>query len=119
MRSRVSVSLFPYPSWRGFSHLYLGSGVRDPHLAAGLLKMFFRELGQPLLPKDLYPSFVEAAERKEELSRAQAFSVCLQLLPKVRINAFPELLFALTSFSCGVGELQHARCLAVLFDTRV
>lgn len=35
--------------------------VPDPHVVATLLKLFLRELPQPLIPFQLYPHFIEAA----------------------------------------------------------
>ena len=36
----------------------------DPHLVAGLLKVFLIELPEPLLTFDLYDEFIEAAGEK-------------------------------------------------------
>jgi hypothetical protein len=35
--------------------------VPDPHVVANLLKLFLRELPQPLIPFQLYPHFLEAS----------------------------------------------------------
>jgi hypothetical protein len=39
--------------------------ARDPHVPAGLLKLWLRELDEPIIPEPLYDACIEAARREE------------------------------------------------------
>lgn len=39
--------------------------TRDPHVPAGLLKLWMRELDEPIIPEHLYDPCIEAAKREE------------------------------------------------------
>jgi hypothetical protein len=37
--------------------------LQDPHSLCSVLKLFFRELSEPLVPEDRYNEFIEAASK--------------------------------------------------------
>lgn len=43
------------------------TGIDDPHIPASLLKMWLRELQDPVIPMDMYNDCVAAAEEPEEI----------------------------------------------------
>ncbi|KAJ3020073.1 hypothetical protein HKX48_001379 [Thoreauomyces humboldtii] len=43
--------------------------VHDLHSVCGALKLFFRELADPLFPRDIYPQLLEAAQLEDEKKR--------------------------------------------------
>uniref|UniRef100_A0A8D3B212 Rho GTPase-activating protein 15 n=1 Tax=Scophthalmus maximus TaxID=52904 RepID=A0A8D3B212_SCOMX len=54
----------------------------DIHVITGALKMFFRELPEPLFPFRFFQSFVEAIKIKESKDKIQAVKKLIQELPK-------------------------------------
>ncbi|KAG8863335.1 hypothetical protein FRB96_008827 [Tulasnella sp. 330] len=46
---------------------YNMQGIDDPHVPASLLKMWFRELQEPVIPFDMYNDCVASAEHPEEI----------------------------------------------------
>jgi hypothetical protein len=55
--------------------------VTDPHVVTGLLKMWFRELPEPILTWDLYEPFVQALAEKNEFNRLTYVRTLLLQLP--------------------------------------
>lgn len=47
------------------------AGARDFNVIAGLLKLYFRELAEPLFMDELYESFIEAASKSSDLGAAR------------------------------------------------
>jgi len=58
---------------------YSVEDIRDPHIPGSLLKLWMRELDQPIIPTDLYDTAVEAA-RSEDPENSVAL---VQKLPKL------------------------------------
>jgi len=74
----------------------------DPHTVAGLLKLYFRELPEPLLTFDLYDMFLAAVSINEPATQLLQVKKVLQFLP--RINQI--VVVCLASFLHQV----HQRC---------
>ncbi|XP_049883641.1 GTPase-activating protein CdGAPr isoform X2 [Pectinophora gossypiella] len=55
--------------------------ARDPHAVASLLKMYFRELPNPLCTYQLYESFVSAVQAPDEAARLRAVRDTVVKLP--------------------------------------
>lgn len=49
------------------------STVQDPHVIAGVLKQFLRELPEPLLPEGLYSSFITTQNTLSEMDDFEAW----------------------------------------------
>ncbi|RXN29045.1 rho GTPase-activating 15 isoform X1 [Labeo rohita] len=64
----------------------------DVHVITGALKMFFRELPEPLFPFRFFDSFVEAIKIKEPTQKVQALKKLIHQLPKPNHNT-TKLLF--------------------------
>ncbi|KAM4558616.1 rho GTPase-activating protein 15 [Odontesthes bonariensis] len=54
----------------------------DIHVVTGALKMFFRELPEPLFPFNFFQSFVDAVKIKDSKEKTQAVKKLIQKLPK-------------------------------------
>uniref|UniRef100_UPI0037E6FB24 rho GTPase-activating protein 15 isoform X2 n=1 Tax=Semicossyphus pulcher TaxID=241346 RepID=UPI0037E6FB24 len=65
----------------------------DIHVVTGALKMFFRELPEPLFPFRFFQSFVEAVKIKESKHKVQAVKKLIQELPKPNKDTM-KLLFS-------------------------
>ncbi|XP_066497249.1 rho GTPase-activating protein 15 [Hoplias malabaricus] len=64
----------------------------DIHVITGALKLFFRELPEPLFPFRFFDSFVEAIKIKEQKQKIQALKKLVHQLPKPNHNTM-KLLF--------------------------
>uniref|UniRef100_A0AAR2LFR5 Rho GTPase-activating protein 15 n=1 Tax=Pygocentrus nattereri TaxID=42514 RepID=A0AAR2LFR5_PYGNA len=64
----------------------------DIHVITGALKMFFRELPEPLFPFRFFDAFVEAIKIKEQKQKIQALKKLVHQLPKPNHNTM-KLLF--------------------------
>ncbi|XP_051566392.1 rho GTPase-activating protein 15-like isoform X2 [Myxocyprinus asiaticus] len=64
----------------------------DIHVITGALKMFFRELPEPLFPFRFFELFVEAIKIKEPTQKVQAMKKLIHQLPKPNHNTM-KLLF--------------------------
>lgn len=64
----------------------------DIHVITGALKMFFRELPEPLFPFRFFNHFVEAIKSKERKEKVQALKKLAHQLPKANHNTM-KLLF--------------------------
>ncbi|KAB5576775.1 hypothetical protein PHYPO_G00202340 [Pangasianodon hypophthalmus] len=64
----------------------------DIHVITGALKMFFRELPEPLFPFRFFEMFVEAIKTKEQKQKVQALKKLVHQLPKPNHNTM-KLLF--------------------------
>ncbi|KAF3694306.1 Rho GTPase-activating protein 15 ArhGAP15 Rho-type GTPase-activating protein 15 [Channa argus] len=65
----------------------------DIHVVTGALKMFFRELPEPLFPFRFFQPFVEAVKIKESKQKMQAVKKLIQQLPKPNQDTM-KLLFS-------------------------
>ncbi|XP_054908769.1 rho GTPase-activating protein 15 [Poeciliopsis prolifica] len=65
----------------------------DVHVITGALKMFFRELPEPLFPFRFFQQFVEAVKIKETKQKTQAVKKLIQQLPKPNHDTM-KLLFS-------------------------
>uniref|UniRef100_A0A8P4G8Q6 Rho-GAP domain-containing protein n=1 Tax=Dicentrarchus labrax TaxID=13489 RepID=A0A8P4G8Q6_DICLA len=65
----------------------------DIHVVTGALKMFFRELPEPLFPFRFFQPFVEAIKIKEPTHKVQAMKKLIQELPKPNQDTM-KLLFS-------------------------
>ncbi|CAI5657022.1 rho GTPase-activating protein 15 [Oreochromis niloticus] len=65
----------------------------DVHVVTGALKMFFRELPEPLFPFRFFQPFVEAIKIKEPKQKVQAVKKLIQQLPKPNHDTM-KLLFS-------------------------
>ncbi|XP_026872723.1 rho GTPase-activating protein 15 [Electrophorus electricus] len=64
----------------------------DIHVITGALKMFFRELPEPLFPFRFFDQFVEAIKTKEHKQKIQVLKKLVHLLPRPNHNTM-KLLF--------------------------
>eukprot|EP00048_Salpingoeca_helianthica_P003140 m.64279 g.64279 ORF g.64279 m.64279 type:complete len:756 (+) comp12512_c0_seq2:44-2311(+) len=61
------------------------STVEDAHAVTGLLKLFFRELSEPIFTDALYPEFIAAAKIADKVEKQKALRGLLhQLIPENR-----------------------------------
>ena len=58
-------------------------GIADPHTVTGVLKLWFRELPEPLMTYDLYESFVTAQQERDPNKRVRYIRHLISCLPKV------------------------------------
>ncbi|XP_069010543.1 rho GTPase-activating protein 15 [Embiotoca jacksoni] len=65
----------------------------DIHVVTGALKMFFRELPEPLFPFRFFQSFVDVIKIKESEHKVQAVKKLMQQLPKANHDTM-KLLFS-------------------------
>ncbi|XP_074648090.1 rho GTPase-activating protein 17-like [Tubulanus polymorphus] len=59
--------------------------IRDPHVVAGALKLYFRELPEPLMTYSLYSEWMQAAKLPND-QRLQALWTVADQLPKYNYN---------------------------------
>eukprot|EP00744_Colponema_vietnamica_P005349 GILI01007846.1.p1 GENE.GILI01007846.1~~GILI01007846.1.p1 ORF type:complete len:421 (+),score=138.84 GILI01007846.1:86-1264(+) len=57
--------------------------ILDAHTITSLLKLFFREMPEPLFPFDMYPTFIQAQQLKDDTQRYQAVVVTVGSLPRL------------------------------------
>lgn len=91
--------------------------IRDIHCISSLLKMYFRELPNPLLTYHLYDKFVTAIHISDELQRQIAVHHVVQQLPPPHYRTLEYLLRHLShvaSFSPQTG--MHAKNLAIVWS---
>lgn len=91
--------------------------LRDIHCISSLLKMYFRELPNPLLTYHLYDKFVAAIKIPEESERQIAVHHVVQQLPPPHYRTLEYLLRHLSrvaSFSSQTG--MHAKNLAIVWS---
>lgn len=72
---------------------------RDSHNAAGLIKMYLRELPEPLLTFELWESFCRVVKVVDDEQKCQFFTSILQALPIVNYNLLKFILGELFEFS--------------------
>ncbi|KAK2161045.1 hypothetical protein LSH36_122g06029 [Paralvinella palmiformis] len=74
----------------------LMSNDTDIHDITGALKLFFRELQEPLFPHDLYERFTKASQVGNRQMKLKAFQDTVKELPKVNFCTMKELIGHLT-----------------------
>lgn len=65
------------------------------HALASLMKLFLRDLPEPLLTYDLYDDFIHGSEITEEREKIQAMYSLLERLPQPNYHLFERLVFHL------------------------
>jgi len=73
--------------------------VEDPHVVAGILKLYLRELPIPLFPDLCYSSVVEARKISSEQARIQHLRGIVQALPKAHLDSVKYLFLFLYNVS--------------------
>ena len=68
------------------------AGVPDPHVVATLLKLFLRELPQPLVPFALYGHFLEASKLKSPREQVVALQPLVVAMPPEHRNTLQVML---------------------------
>lgn len=68
--------------------------VQDVNVLTGALKLFFRELQEPLIPFEVFDEMTRALELepKEKLAKIQS---CINKLPECRLHTFAKLIIHL------------------------
>lgn len=64
----------------------------DEHVCTGTIKLFLRELPQPLLTFELYSKFVSAADAEDDPSKVKSIKSVLSELPKPNLALLKRLL---------------------------
>ncbi|XP_032142106.1 rho GTPase-activating protein 15 isoform X5 [Sapajus apella] len=87
----------------------------DIHVVTGALKMFFRELPEPLFPYSFFEQFVEAIKKQDNNTRIEAVKSLVQKLPppnrdtmKVLFGHLTKLPSSSTMVSAGHGGFPDA-----------
>jgi hypothetical protein len=68
------------------------STVADPHTVTGVLKLYFRELPEPLMTYDLYESFVAAQQERDPNKRIRYIRHLISSLPQVNRSTLKYLI---------------------------
>ncbi|GLG99660.1 Rho GTPase-activating protein conundrum [Gryllus bimaculatus] len=79
-----------------------------PHDVATLLKEFFRDLPDPLLPRDLYHAFVHTQRIRNRRLQFEALQHLVQLLPAANRDTLHALLTFLAVVAAHAGEHRDA-----------
>eukprot|EP01120_Amphizonella_sp_Union-15-10_P011222 TRINITY_DN4706_c0_g1_i2.p1 TRINITY_DN4706_c0_g1~~TRINITY_DN4706_c0_g1_i2.p1 ORF type:complete len:562 (+),score=95.43 TRINITY_DN4706_c0_g1_i2:42-1727(+) len=73
--------------------------IRDPHVIAGVLKLYLRELPEPLFTTDLYMEFIEDYDEKDEEKTKKALLETLPKLPPTHRALLKTLLMLFAKIS--------------------
>jgi len=68
------------------------NSVADPHTITGVLKLWFRELPEPLMTYDLYESFITAQQERDPNKRIRFLRHLLSCLPPVNRATLQHLI---------------------------
>lgn len=71
----------------------------DVNVVSSLLKLFIRSLPEPILPNELYGSFIDADKLPEQAQRFQELRALLRRLPKHNYETLKHLIAHLTTVS--------------------
>lgn len=90
-------------------------GIDDPHVPASLLKLWLRELQEPVIPFDMYNDCVRAAEEPDEIVRI------VKRLPTINRRV---LLFVISFLQCFLPEnistiTKMPRCVAFIYSETI
>ncbi|KAJ7373464.1 Rho GTPase-activating protein 32 [Desmophyllum pertusum] len=83
--------------------------IRDIHCISSLLKMYFRELPNPLLTYHLYDKFVAAIQITDESERQIAIHHVVQQLPPPHYRTLEYLFTSLVTCRLALAPDRHAR----------
>uniref|UniRef100_A0A8C5B6P1 Rho GTPase-activating protein 15 n=1 Tax=Gadus morhua TaxID=8049 RepID=A0A8C5B6P1_GADMO len=88
----------------------------DIHVVTGALKMFFRELPEPLFPFRFFELFVEAIKTKDRRQKVQAVKKLIQQLPKPNLDTM-KLLFGHLQrvLACSTKNLMSSQGVSIVF----
>ncbi|KAI4544211.1 hypothetical protein MG293_004477 [Ovis ammon polii] len=86
----------------------------DIHVVTGALKMFFRDLPEPLFPYSFFEQFVEAIKKQDNTTRIEAIKSLVQKLPPPNRDTMKVLFGHLTK---KVLLLKSSEAIFVLDDT--
>ncbi|VDK20098.1 unnamed protein product [Taenia asiatica] len=67
-------------------------GDYDIHVISSLLKLFFRELPEPIIPKNSFSDLVKASALSDERRKLEEFSRILRKMPRVNLDTFQYLM---------------------------
>lgn len=71
----------------------------DPHAVAGLLKLYFRDLPEPLMTFELYPWFIASMSTQDRAVRLRYLKYLVEKLPPVNMGLLVYLLTFLLKIS--------------------
>lgn len=75
------------------------------HVIATLVKSFFREMAEPLIPFELYENFLNVSEVKEQGERIRCLSVMVDMLPKNNKSVLDRLMYHLSRVAHQVSSI--------------
>ncbi|KAM4608605.1 rho GTPase-activating protein 15 isoform 1-T1 [Polymixia lowei] len=88
----------------------------DIHVVTGALKMFFRELPEPLFPFRFFELFVEAIRIKDPKQKVQAMKKLVHQLPKPNQDTMRVLFSHLqTILTCSTKNLMSTQGIGIVF----
>ncbi|KAL5971935.1 Active breakpoint cluster region-related protein [Taenia solium] len=67
-------------------------GDYDIHVISSLLKLFFRELPEPIIPTNSFSDLVKASAQSDERRKLEEFSRILRKMPRVNLDTFQYLM---------------------------
>lgn len=86
----------------------------DPHNLAGLLKLYLRELPDPLLTERLYESFIAAGRIEDPRQQLMAVRLLVLELPTAHLHTLVALCSMLDAAAKAPGNKMHAATLATV-----
>ncbi|XP_040827460.1 rho GTPase-activating protein 15 isoform X2 [Ochotona curzoniae] len=88
----------------------------DIHVVTGALKMFFRELPEPLFPYSFFERFVEAIKKQDHNTRIEAIKSLVQKLPAPNRDTMKVLFKHLTKIVAKASKnLMSTQSLGIVF----
>ncbi|XP_063550880.1 rho GTPase-activating protein 15 isoform X3 [Gorilla gorilla gorilla] len=88
----------------------------DIHVVTGALKMFFRELPEPLFPYSFFEQFVEAIKKQDNNTRIEAVKSLVQKLPPPNRDTMKVLFGHLTKIVAKASKnLMSTQSLGIVF----
>ncbi|XP_066883608.1 rho GTPase-activating protein 15 isoform X2 [Kogia breviceps] len=88
----------------------------DIHVVTGALKMFFRELPEPLFPYSFFERFVEAIKKQDNNTRIEAIKSLVQKLPPPNRDTMKVLFGHLTKIVAKASKnLMSTQSLGIVF----
>ncbi|KAJ8012667.1 hypothetical protein DPEC_G00045270 [Dallia pectoralis] len=88
----------------------------DVHVVTGALKMFFRELPEPLFPFPFFEPFVEAIKTKDGKQKVQAMKKLIHQLPKPNQDTMKVLFGHLQKIlTCSQKNLMSTQGISIVF----
>jgi hypothetical protein len=92
----------------------------DTHNVTGVLKLYLREMLEPLIPYKLYPSFIEAAAVTNIQKRDEAMQIALKALPQDNRVIFDRLFYHLHKVTAFADENKmDSKNLALVFAPNI